>query len=272
MALSAIPVLTGAGGWVYAHEIEPANVEITRLTLFLPRLASAFDGLRLVQISDLHMDSFMTRARLVGLMDQVNAARADVVAITGDFITGDPARYADDLIAVLRRLMPAVPVLAVLGNHDHWGGAEIVRGILRETPVLHIGNDVFVLRRAGDVLSIGGVDDYWERQDRLDVVLDRLPLEGAALLLAHEPDYADLSAVTGRFDLQLSGHTHGGQVVLPLIGPPILPHYGRKYPAGLYRVDDMLLYTNRGLGMVRPRVRFNCRPEIAVFTLRSAGG
>jgi predicted MPP superfamily phosphohydrolase len=87
--------------------------------------------------------------------------------------------------------------------------------------------------------------------------------------LAHEPDFADTSAATGRFDLQLSGHTHGGQVVLPFIGPPILPHLGRKYPSGLYKVQEMFQYTNRGVGMARLPLRINCPPEITVFILES---
>jgi len=99
-------------------------------------------------------------------------------------------------------------------------------------------------------------------------VLALLPDEGCAILLAHEPDYADISAPTGRFDLQLSGHSHGGQVILPFIGPPILPSYSHKYPVGQYQVGSMIQYTNRGLGTVAPMVRFNCRPEITVFTLR----
>jgi predicted MPP superfamily phosphohydrolase len=96
-----------------------------------------------------------------------------------------------------------------------------------------------------------------------------LPAEGCAILLAHEPDCADDSAATGRFDLQISGHSHGGQVSLPLIGPPVLPYLAQKYPSGLYQVGQMFQYTNRGVGMTPPYVRLNCRPEITVFTLES---
>jgi hypothetical protein len=117
------------------------------------------------------------------------------------------------------------------------------------------------------MLHIAGVDDVWEEHARLDMVLEQLPADGAAILLAHEPDFADESAATGRFDLQLSGHSHGGQVIYPFGGPPILPTYAKKYPVGRYQVSGMIQYTNRGLGMIPPHVRFNCRPEITVFTL-----
>ena len=116
---------------------------------------------------------------------------------------------------------------------------------------------------------MGGVDDVWSGIARLDVVLEKLPEDGAAILLAHEPDFADASAATGRFDLQISGHTHGGQVVVPFYGAPILPYLGQRYPAGLYQVGDMLQYTNRGVGMARIPIRINCPPEITLFTLES---
>ncbi|HYN87535.1 MAG TPA: hypothetical protein VER55_03345, partial [Ardenticatenaceae bacterium] len=102
-----------------------------------------------------------------------------------------------------------------------------------------------------------------------DRVLAHLPPDGAAILLAHEPDFADISAATGRFDLQLSGHSHGGQVIVPFAGPLIGPRYGQNYPVGRYQVGSMIQYTNRGIGMVAPLVRFNCRPEVTVFTLES---
>ena len=88
--------------------------------------------------------------------------------------------------------------------------------------------------------------------------------------MAHEPDFADKSSVVNRFDLQISGHSHGGQVVIPFFGPPVLPRHGRKYPSGLYKVGGMYQYTNRGIGMVFPYVRFLCRPEVTLFTLGPA--
>jgi predicted MPP superfamily phosphohydrolase len=114
------------------------------------------------------------------------------------------------------------------------------------------------------------VDDVWEGSPRLGLVAPQLPEGDAAILLAHEPDFADSSAGTGKFDLQLSGHTHGGQVVLPFFGPPVLPHLGSKYPSGLYRIGDMYQYTNRGVGMAKLPIRINCPPEITIFQLKSA--
>ena len=119
------------------------------------------------------------------------------------------------------------------------------------------------------MLHFAGVDDVLEGQDDFKLALGPLPADGTAILLVHEPDFADTSAKTKRFDLQLSGHSHGGQIIFPYLDPPILPPLAKKYPLGLYQIGEMLLYTNRGLGMVPPQVRFNCRPEITVFTLKT---
>jgi len=145
-----------------------------------------------------------------------------------------------------------------------------VQDALRRGGVRLLMNSIHTLERNGEQVHIAGVDDVYEYRDDLDAVMTQLPKDGCAILLAHEPDFADTSAATERFDLQLSGHSHGGQVVVPFIGPPVLPDLGKKYPSGLYQVGNMLQYTNRGVGTSIPPVRFNCRPEITIFTLESA--
>ena len=111
-----------------------------------------------------------------------------------------------------------------------------------------------------------GVEEF----EDLDAALEGAPDRSTVILLAHEPDFADRVAADGRVALQLSGHSHGGQVRLPFIGAPMLPHLGRKYPYGLRRVGSMWLYTNRGVGVIAPPVRFNCRPEVTLLTLQPA--
>ena len=259
----------GAGGYLYARDIEPEAVEVVRLELPLPRLAPQFAGYTLAHISDIHMGTGMTAERLRDVAGMINAEQPDAVVITGDFVTHGPlSMFAPMLVSGLGQLAARDGVLAVLGNHDHWTDPAGIREVLRESHVTDLSNRVHTLERGGAALHLAGVDDHWERQDRLDEVLAQLPAEGAAVLLAHEPDFADISAASGRFDLQLSGHSHGGQVVLPFFGPPILPRLGQKYPAGRYQVGGMIQYTNRGLGTIRPAVRFNCRPEVTIITLQ----
>ena len=260
------------GGLVYVRKVEPEDVEVVPVSLVLPRLDAAFEGYRIAQISDIHADGWMTPGRVLSLVNLVNAEAPDLVAITGDFATYSRfrslIRHASRLVAPLRRLQATDGVVAVLGNHDHKTDARTVRRVLAASGVNELHNAVLTLRRGGESLYLCGVDDLKEGAPRLDLALERLSEEGAAVLLPHEPDFADESAATGRFDLQLSGHSHGGQVGVPLLRYPFLPKLSRKYPTGLYRVGDMFLYTNRGLG-AHPRFRFNCRPEITVFTLRS---
>jgi uncharacterized protein len=260
------------GGLVYVRKVEPEDVEVVPVSLVLPRLDAVFEGYRIAQISDIHADGWMTPGRVLSLVNLVNAEAPDLVAITGDFATYSRfrslIRHASRLIAPLRRLQATDGVVAVLGNHDHKTDARTVRRVLAASGVIELHNAVLTLRRGGESLYLCGVDDLKEGAPRLDRALERLSEEGAAVLLAHEPDFADESAATGRFDLQLSGHSHGGQVGVPLLRYPFLPKLSRKYPTGLYRVGDMFLYTNRGLG-AHPRFRFNCRPEITVFTLRA---
>jgi hypothetical protein len=257
----------GFGGGVYVFAVEPRWLDLVARTVILPRLAPQFHGYRIAHISDIHMDEWMSGARLHTIVDLINEQQPDLVAITGDFVTHAPTRYAGDLAAALRRLAPHDGTVAVLGNHDHWTDPGVVRRALRNGGVIELGNAVQRVERAGAVLHVCGVDDVLVGEDRLGQVLDHLPADGAALLLAHEPDFADTSAATGRFDLQLSGHSHGGQVRVPLVGAPRLPPLGRKYSIGQYQIGSMTQYTSRGIGMIAPRVRFGCRPEVTLLTL-----
>ncbi|MBD0355378.1 MAG: metallophosphoesterase [Rubrobacteraceae bacterium] len=271
--MAAAAALLGAGCYLYGREVEIRRVEIKPLTLTLPRLAPEFDGYRIVQIGDIHLDDWTRPERLSGIVAQVNAQRPDLIAIMGDFASRS-AKQLDTrrLTGALRELRARDGVLTILGNHDYLTGVELIRRCIRGASVTELVNDVHTLRRGKATLHVAGVDDVMEGESRLDLVLRDLPDSGAAILLAHEPDFADVSAATGRFDLQLSGHSHGGQVRVPLLMRLALPPFSQRYTSGLYRVDGMLQYTNRGLGFVDMRLRLLCRPEITVLTLRSPGG
>jgi predicted MPP superfamily phosphohydrolase len=261
------------GAYVYAREVEIRRVEIKAVALTLPRLAPGFDGYRLVQIGDIYLDDWTKPERLTGVVEKVNAQQPDLIAITGDFASYS-AKELDtrSLTDALRRLRARDGVVAILGNHDYLTGVELVRLCIREAGITELINGVRTLRRGEAALHVAGIDDVMEGRSRLDLVLRDLPDSGAAILLAHEPDFADVSAATGRFDLQLSGHSHGGQVRVPLLRRLALPPFSQRYTSGLYEVGGMIQYTNRGLGFVNLRLRFLCRPEITVLTLRSPGG
>jgi predicted MPP superfamily phosphohydrolase len=247
------------------------SLEITRLRVALPNLPRAFDGLTLVQVSDLHMGEWMTLSRMQYVAEQVNALRPDVIALTGDFVGALRADTPSELSRSLRALRAREGIFGVLGNHDHYTHAPTVRRAIRNAGnVQLLSNENAIIERGEQRLYIAGLDDIERNQHDLPQALNGIPHSAAVILLAHEPDYADEVAKTGRVGLQLSGHTHGGQVRVPGIGAPVLPVLGRKYPMGLYVVDDLLLYVNRGVGMVSLYLRVNCRPEITHITLTSA--
>lgn len=259
-------------GTYYATEFEPSWVEVSQVEILLGRLPKAFDGYRILQLSDIHIGGWMDRDHFADVVELALAQEPDLVVITGDYVIGhfwsrELDAAAEDFIETVAPLTKAHRVIGVMGNHDHWTDARRTREMLQRAGVLELENDVYRIERGGESLYIAGLDDVMERKHRLADVEAKLPNGAHTILLAHEPDYADVASLTGRFLLQLSGHSHGGQVVIPFVGPPVLPHWARKYPAGLYRLADMWLYTNRGVGMTSPFVRFNCRPEITVFTL-----
>lgn len=268
--------LLGFGGAGYGYIVEPNWLQIEKVNLKLQRLTPAFHGMRIAQISDIHMGGWMNTERLQRVANVLSAQKPDLLLLTGDFLIGHifdqtSEQHLQNLIEVLFPLAKSVPSYAVLGNHDYWTNAGAVREMLQSCGIKDLTNSVFTVIRGNEKLHLCGVDDIWEGDVHLDELLDTVTDEAAAILLAHEPDFADVSSKTRRFDLQVSGHSHGGQVVIPFYGPLVLPYLGQKYPSGLYKVGEMLQYTNRGVGMINPPVRFNCVPEITLFTLESNG-
>jgi uncharacterized protein len=271
--LASETFILGVGGLAYMRHIEPELVEVSQVRLKLPRLGKAFNGFRLVQLSDIHMGGWTDVDHFAHAMNLALAQNPDLLAFTGDFVDHQYdqniiLRALDDLGQVFST-MGNVARVSVLGNHDILSGHIRIQALLKQHQFVDLTNSVHTIERGGDRLHLAGVDDLREGRPELSTVMAALPKDGAAILLSHEPDFADQSAPTGRFDLQISGHSHGGQVVLPFIGPPYLSYGGRKYYSGLYRVGTMLQYTNRGIGMTALYYRLNCRPEITVFTFEA---
>jgi predicted MPP superfamily phosphohydrolase len=262
------------GGLGYSYLVEPGRVVIEPVKLVLKRLPKVFSGIRIAQISDIHMGGWMNKDRFQQVVDMVAGEMPDLILLTGDYLIGhdfdeNSARNLQETVEILKPLTETVPSFGILGNHDYWTNSDAVRGMLQSCNITDLTNSVFTISNGKEKLHLCGVDDVWMGNVQLNSVIEALPSDGAAILLAHEPDFADESARSGRFDLQVSGHSHGGQVAIPFFGPPVLPYLGRKYPAGLYKVGNMFQYTNRGVGMARLPFRFNCPPEITIFTLKS---
>lgn len=265
-----------AGFGYYSFRFEPRRLTVERRALHLDRLPPAFDGFRIAHLTDLHLGPNVDAAMVRAAVQHANDFRPDLVALTGDFVAhpfgqgNGPAgaRHAEPCAGELARLKSTFGSYAVLGNHDHWNDAGIVTAALEERGIPVLANRALPLERDGARLWLVGTDDAFVRRFDLDLALLRVPQRECAILLAHEPDVAD-DVARYSVDLQLSGHSHGGQVKLPLLGPPILPALARKYPEGHYRIGPLQLYTNRGVGLINPPLRFNCPAEVALLTLRA---
>ncbi|HDQ71289.1 MAG TPA: metallophosphoesterase, partial [Chloroflexi bacterium] len=241
---------------------------IRRVSIPITGLPVALDGYTIVQLSDLHRGPVVTEDDLDRAVGLALRAESDLFVLTGDFVSRT-AHYALSCAQALRPLVRERPTLACLGNHDHWTDAVTVAHALTSEGITVLRNESL---NVAEGLWVAAVDDVWERRADLGRALEGIPGAATIVLLVHEPDYADQVVADGRVHLQLSGHSHGGQVRLPFLGVPVLPYLARKYVAGRYQVGHTWLYVNRGIGVVRPAVRFNCRPEVTHLTLRRATG
>lgn len=246
----------------------------------LARLPAAWDGLTIVQLSDFHYDPHLTVPPIRKAIEITNRLRPDLIVLTGDFVTIPPltmlfhnkkrsARVAEPCAALFAQLSAPLGTFAVLGNHDADSDPEFIVECLQANRIQVMRNSSVPLERQGKRLWLAGVDDVLRGNPDLDLTMKGIPSDEAVVALVHEPDYAHRVA-EHPVDLQLSGHTHGGQIVLPLVGPPYLPPLGRLYVKGLYKLDSLALYTNVGLGTIRLPFRLNCPPEVTLIKLRAA--
>lgn len=255
-------------GWDYLRE--PAHLHLKQIDVHLPNLPPAFDGYRIVNLTDIHLGPSIAYESVTHAAKMTADLEPDLIVLTGDFVT----EFVDEgpLYTTLRSLSAPDGVWAVMGNHDHWSDVEAVRRIVQQAGVIELRNAHIRIERGCESLYLAGVDDIWEQKHDLAAALDGIPANATTILLAHEPDYADEVAPTNRVALQLSGHSHGGQVAIPLIEKPVLSefvHLARKYPRGLYQIGSMWLYTSAGLGRSWvPRV--HASPELTEITLRGS--
>jgi hypothetical protein len=251
----------------YARLIEPTWLEVTEQKIALPGLGGT---LRLVQLSDLHLDDDVEHQDRV--LAAVEAARPDLVALTGDYLN-DPTNESllERFVARLIEIAGPEAVFAVSGNFEVEVPAD---QLLARSGVILLDGTVATFTKNGAALQLAGLRMRFDFED-LDRQVDELARQiepgVPAVLLYHAPDPAEAPSIDS-FDLVLTGHTHGGQVRLPLYGAFItLARHGRKYQAGMYELGSKTrLYVNRGIGVEpppAPRLRFFCRPEIAVFEL-----
>jgi uncharacterized protein len=268
-------------------------LSIERLRIPIRGLPTKLDGLKLVQLSDFHFDGVRLAPRLLQeAIAQTNAAKPDLIVLTGDYVTDDPSPI-DDLANHLQTLHSKLGIYAVLGNHDlcqAHSRQTIIRAMNRVS-IQVLWDEV--LYPVGPELALVGLRDYWSPRFNPQPVMAQVPAVVPRIVLSHNPDSAK-TLQQWRVDLQLSGHTHGGEIVLPGFGPvvtgikrirkrsnrsvqrwlkpltrncdKVVQHW--DWAQGLHRVGDNLLYVNRGLGTHLPG-RLFCPPEVTIIELQA---
>ena len=262
----------------YSQFIEPHRLTITRLELPIPGLPEVYDGFRIAQLSDFHCGDYTSAADIAAVVKLTNSLQPDMAAITGDFVTAhsmdrkppvtDPVfTHAVECARVLSALSAPEGIFGCFGNHDNAVDERYIAEVFASFGMSLLSNENRSIQRQGKRLWIAGIEDGIFGTPDLAQTFRGIPPSEPVIMLAHEPDLAD-DIAKRPVALQLSGHSHGGQIRLPLFGAPYLPALAQKYPFGYYRVQNMHLYTNRGIGTIFLPYRFNAPPEITLITLR----
>ncbi|MGH9445780.1 MAG: metallophosphoesterase [Terriglobia bacterium] len=242
-----------------------ADPEITETVIHLRRLSPAHDGLKIVHLTDIHLSIYTPLEEVQRVVDLANSQHPDLVALTGDYVTFSPT-YVWPAARALGRLKARLGTFAVLGNHDFRVNAEEVTRALRAQRIRVLRNSHYPLRAGGSALWLVGVDDLWGAFDDLERAMDSVPARDPKILLCHNPMAIGRAAKFG-IDLMLSGHTHGGQVRLPLIRSLYRSKLGERFIDGWNQLGNTQIYVSRGIGTVVLPVRVACPPEITCLSL-----
>ncbi|MGA2352286.1 MAG: metallophosphoesterase [Terracidiphilus sp.] len=264
---------------LYSGEIERHWIDVVERDIYLGGLPATLDGFRIAQISDIHMDEYSEPFFLRRVNDRVNDLRPDAIFLTGDYVSFGPAPRnfaigaAWQCANILKELQ-CKKIYAVLGNHDVVVGSKEVTEALTSNGITVLDNSCLPVERGGGRFWLAGVDDPVMGRPKPELAIPpsiRNHADEPVILMCHAPDYADqlLKTPAGKaIGLMLSGHTHGGQVRLPLVGALQLPPLGQKYVEGWFRLGGLQLSVNRGIGTTGLPFRFDCLPEITLITLR----
>lgn len=265
---------------VYSDEIARHELSVETYTVHLPRLPDPFRGMKIAQLSDFHYVEYTEGSFLRKVVERVNALKPDMVVLIGDFVTYGPIRWPSEDAHkrfALRHMPECASILndircplrfSTLGNHDMMVGGRYIYGDLVNQGLPVLRNSAVPIERNGQRLWLVGLGSSCARDadPQRAIPASALRDKEAMIVLAHEPDILPTIARFGA-DLMLSGHTHGGQVRIPLLPPVFLPDYGKNYVAGWYQHGSTRLYVNRGIGTIGVPLRLNCPPEITLLTL-----
>jgi predicted MPP superfamily phosphohydrolase len=242
---------------------------LERVEIPIKYLKPALEGFTIVQLSDIHLQPYTKPDLVQKAVEMSNSLRPDLVVLTGDYVWREQDAIFE-LTPILSGLDARHGVYSVLGNHDLWLDVEVTETAFAEAGLPMLVNQGVQITEGKGSFYLAGMDDGWSGRPDLNLTLEMAPAGDPIVLLLHEPDLVNETSLDPRIALQLSGHTHGGQVLVPGKPPIFTPHLGKEYSQGLFRVNDTWLYTNRGLGVISVPLRFNCPPEVTLLTLTSA--
>jgi uncharacterized protein len=258
--------LSPAGVIAYGAVVGKEHYAVVERSVTLQRLSPKLSGLRLVQLTDIHVGNFMKQAKVEWYVQAVNDLQPDLVALTGDFIGSSP-HFIPACAAALEKLDARHGVFACLGNHDYWVGARSVVDALQAAGVQVLRNEARTLALQGAQLNVAGVDDPWRGKPDFDRAMSMTEPNAPTIMLCHQPDLFP-AVVRRRIDLTLAGHYHGGQITLRCLGMALSPaHLISEFVEGLYVRGNSQLYVSRGIGTTGPPVRLNAPAEITLLHL-----
>ena len=252
--------------------LEPSSLVVRQYVIQVPEWSAANPPLRIAVLGDLHVGSpFNDLVKLREIVELTNHQRPDLVLLAGDYVIhgvlGETPTGPQEIASVLERLQAPGGVYAVLGNHDYWWDAEAVTESLRQAGIPVLEDEAVHIRKEGFDFWLAGISDWWEGEHDVGRALARVPAGAATLAFTHNPDI--FPEIPDRIALTLAAHTHGGQVSLPLIGPPIVPSvYGQRYAAGVVEEGGRHFFVSPGLGTSIFPVRFRVPPEISMVEIR----
>ncbi|NSL50697.1 metallophosphoesterase [Calidifontibacillus erzurumensis] len=264
-------VLLSSLGLTYARYIEPKQLRISRIQLQSEKIPKSFDKIKMILFSDTHLGFNYSVEQFSNLIASINEAMPDIVLFTGDLIDA-PNKYKEigPVTQLLKELRAPLGKFSIYGNHDHGGyGTEIYKMIMEEANFELLKNEhKKIYNKMSDFIYISGLDDGMLGKPNPEKTFENIDTNVFTILLAHQPDLVEM-VKDYPIDVQLSGHSHGGQIQLPFIGPIFTPSGSTNYVEGFYEVGATQLYVNRGIGTTRVPFRFLCPPELTIFTLRS---
>ena len=256
----------------YTWQIEPKWVEYKKISMAIENLPESLVGEYLVHLSDIHIGPRVDSNYIINTLKKVSEIKPRIIVITGDFVSYENDWVLEKLNKVFNNFNTMAPrIYACLGNHDYGDGwsdllvADKIKNILLRNNIRFLNNQIDTYQG----LQIAGFEDYWSPNFSPEKVIKNIDPNLSCISLCHNPDAIDHKLFLKYKGWILAGHTHGGQCKPPFLSPPILPVKNKLYTAGKFKVNEKLLYINRGLGHLL-QVRFNVRPEVTIFKLQKA--